>query len=98
MRTSNPPSYDKITSLYTTNATTMVDGSSLTNYVLPKHRGLLLVNTSATTTITDKIAITNIDGTSGGNLQVSPGMTLLPIQIWKTTITQVSGLYVYALT
>jgi hypothetical protein len=97
MRTSNPPSYDKITSLYTTNAAAMVDGSSLTNYVLPSHRAIIVVNTSATATITDKIAITNIDGTSGGNLQVAPGMTILPIQIWKMTITQVAGLYVYAL-
>ena len=62
MRTSNPPSYDKITTLYTTNAATMADGSSLSNYILPFHRGLLLENTSATATITDKIAITNIDG------------------------------------
>ena len=96
MRTSNPPSYDKITTLYTTNAATMADGSSLTNYVVPSHRALLLVNNSTTTMITDKITATNIDGTTS-NIQVSPGTTLLPLQIWKLTITQTSGLYIYSL-
>jgi len=96
MRTSNPPSYDQLKTLYTSNATTMADGSSLTNYVVPSHRGLLLVNSSTTAMVTDKITATNIDGTTS-NIQVSPGTTLLPLQVWKLTVTQTTGLYIYSL-
>jgi len=97
MRTSNPPSYDQLKTLYISGATLMADGSSLTNYVVPSHRGLLLVNSSTTAMITDKITATNIDGTTS-NIQVSPGTTLLPLQVWKLTVSSgTTGLYIYSL-
>lgn len=88
MRTSTPPSYDKIFAIY--NAT-----GTLTDYVVPSHRGLLLINTSTTTTTTST-TITNIDGTTA-TLAISPGATLLPLQVWKITQTSASGIRIYGL-
>ena len=88
MRTSNPPSYDKIFAIYSGSGT-------LTDYVVPSHRGLLLINTSTTTTTTST-TITNIDGTTV-TLAIAPGATLLPLQIWKVTQTTASGIRIYGL-
>ena len=88
MRTSNPPSYDKIFAIYSASGT-------LTNYEVPSHRGLLLINTSTTTTTTST-TITNIDGTTV-TLAIAPGVTLLPLQIWKITQTSASGIRIYGL-
>jgi len=88
MRTSNPPSYDKIFAIYSATGT-------LTDYVVPSHRGLLLINTSTTTTATST-TITNIDGTTV-TLAIAPGVTLLPLQIWKITQTSASSIRIYGL-
>jgi len=91
MRTSNPPSYDKIFSIYT------ASGTALTDSVVSTHRGLLLINTSATTVNTAITKITNIDGTTTGTIAVAPGATILPLQIWKISVSLSAGLYIYGL-
>lgn len=88
MRTSNPPSYDKIFAIYSATG-------SLTNYVVPSHRGLLLINTSTSTTTTST-TITNIDG-STVTLAIAPGATLLPLQVWKISQTTAAGIRIYGL-
>lgn len=89
MRTSNPPSYDKIFEMY--NSGTAYGGAAgvMSAYVVGSHRGLLLVNTS-TTTSNSAFTITNIDGTTAP-ITIAPGATLLPVQIWKLTVASAQG-------
>jgi len=89
MRTSNPPSYDKIFTIY--NAT-----GTLTDYVVPPHRGLLLSNTSTTATNV-QFTVTNMDGTTA-TLPISPGSMVLPLQIQKITVgTSQTTIRIYGL-
>jgi len=89
MRTSNPSSYDKIFEIYNS-ATTYNGGVGImTASVVGSHRGLLLVNTNATTS-NSTFTITNIDGTTSA-IAIAPGATLLPLQIWKLTVASAQG-------
>lgn len=90
MRTSTPPSYDKIFSIYSATGT-------LTDSIVSNHRALLLINTSATTVNTAITKITNIDGTTTGTIAVAPGATILPLQVWKISVSSSGTLYIYGL-
>ena len=89
MRTSNPPSYDKIFEMYNSGTTYNGGAGIMTASVVGSHRGLLLVNTSTTTSNT-AFTITNIDGTTSA-ITIAPGATLLPVQIWKLTVASAQG-------
>jgi len=89
MRTSNPPSYDKIFEMYLSTSTYGGAAGVMSAYVVGSHRGLLLINTSTTTTNT-AFTITNIDGTTSA-ITIAPGATLLPLQIWKLTVASAQG-------
>ena len=90
MRTSNPPSYDKIFSIYDASGTRNI------NTALDPHRALLLVN-SATTTNTTTVSIKNLDN-STLTLAIAPGATLLPLQVGGIGITtQSTSIRIYGL-
>jgi hypothetical protein len=89
MRTSNPPSYDKIFEMYNSGTTYNGGAGIMTASVVGSHRGLLLVNTN-TTTSNSTFTITNIDGTTAP-ITIAPGATLLPVQIWKLTVASAQG-------
>lgn len=96
MRTSNPPSYDKIFEMYVSTGTYGGAAGVMSAYVVNQHRGLLVVNTSTTSTNT-AFTVTNIDGTTT-TLAIAPGATLLPLQIWKLTVASAqSTIRIYGL-
>lgn len=88
MRTSTPPSYDKIFQMYSGTGT-------LSASVVSQHRGLFLINTDASINL--NVTATNIDGTTC-TLPIPVGATVLPLQIWKLTISaQQSNIKIYGL-
>ena len=96
MRTSNPPSYDKIFEMYISTGSYGGSAGVMSAYAVSNHRGLLLVNTSTSTTNT-AFTITNIDGTTT-TLAIAPGATLIPLQIWKLTVASAqSSIRIYGL-
>ena len=96
MRTSNPPSYDKIFDMYISTGSYGGATGVMSSYVVGQHRGLLLINTSSSTTNT-AFTITNIDGTTS-TLAISPGALILPLQIWKLTVASAqSAIRIYGL-
>jgi len=90
MRTSNPPSYDKVFQIMTPSGAVQAQNTALSN-----HRGLLVINTSTTATNT-AITFTNIDGTTCA-MAFAPGVTVLPLQIWKYSYTVATNMYIYGL-
>jgi hypothetical protein len=72
MRTSNPASYDKIFQIYG------ASGTSNKDTVISPHRGLLLVNSSASVDTT--VTVKNIDNTEI-TLAIASGATVLPLQV-----------------
>lgn len=96
MRTSNPPSYDKIFEMYVSTGSYGGAAGVMSAYTVGIHRGLLLVNTSTTATNT-AFTITNLDNTTT-TLAIAPGATLLPVQILKLTVTSAqSTIRIYGL-
>ena len=91
MRTSNPPSYDKIFSIYAGSGTLSID----TN--LSSHRGLLLINTSGST-ITNAVTVKNRETATTVTLAIAPGAIVLPLQVQSIGIgTQNTSIYIYGL-
>jgi hypothetical protein len=89
IRTSNPPSYDKIFAIKVAGTDTIAEDATI-----PAHRGLLVVATANNSTFT----FTNLDGTTAA-MQFTTGSIVLPLQIksysYTGTQTTVSiyGLY-----
>lgn len=90
IRTSNPPSYDKIFSIFLANTQVIASGATL-----PGHRALYIVATA-----TAEVTFTNIDGTTAAVRFASGTQILLPLQIKSYTTTGMTGptsLYIYGL-
>ena len=81
MKTSNPPSYDKIFNIKYAGTDTVARGATI-----PEHRGLLIIATATNTTF----SFTNIDGTTTTMTFVS-GSIVLPLQIKSYTYTGNQG-------
>ena len=112
MRTSNPPSYDKIFQIYvggtstvTQYPTTVSSGTPVTDAMLiPVHRGLLVMTTAQIT-----VDFYNLDHKVAANKQSEvtvskstltiPANTflVLPLQIAYYKVTSGTGLYLYGL-
>ena len=88
IRTSNPPSYDKIFPIY---LATAVIASGAT---LPGHRGLYIA-----TTATAEVTFTNIDGSTAAVRFPSNTQIVLPLQIksYTTPSTGSTVIYIYGL-
>lgn len=87
MRTSNPPSYDKIFPIRT-GATINVAA----NVTIPSHRGLFITTTAITT-----VTFTNIDGTTCDVYFPSGVSYVLPIQVKNYTSSSTTSIYIYGL-
>ena len=77
MKTSNPPSYDKIFNIKFGGTDTVARDATI-----PEHRGLLIIATATNSTFT----FTNIDGTTATMLFIL-GTIVLPLQIKSYTYT-----------
>jgi len=77
MKTSNPPSYDKIFNIKYGGTDTVARGATI-----PEHRGLLIIATATNSTFT----FTNIDGTTATMVFIL-GTIVLPLQIKSYTYT-----------
>lgn len=88
IRTSTPPSYDKIFSIYTAGAIIP------SNQTLPGHRGLYIATTS-----TAELTFNNIDGTAATVRFPLNTQIVLPLQIksYTTPTTGASSIYIYGL-
>jgi len=88
IRTSNPPSYDKIFAIYTA-AAVIASGATL-----PGHRGLYIATTS-----TAELTLTNIDGTTAVVRFPANTQIVLPLQIksYTTPTTGPTVIYIYGL-
>ena len=80
MRTSNPPSYDKIFNIKYAGTDTIAR-----NATIPAHRGLLIIATATNSTF----SFTNIDGTTA-TIAFVTGSIVLPLQIKSYTYTGTS--------
>ena len=76
MKVSTPAAYQDIFPVFT--------GTTLTNYVLPPHRGLF-VATTVTNTSVNAIIIENLDGTTSSFPLIANTATVVPLTIKKMT-------------
>ena len=89
IRTSNPPSYDKIFSIFLANTAVIASGATL-----PGHRGLYIATTG-----TAEVTFTNIDGTTAAVRFPTNTQIVLPLQIksYTTPSTGSTVIYIYGL-
>jgi hypothetical protein len=89
MKVSSPPAYYDIFNIY--NA-----GGTLSNYVVPSHRGLFITSTS--TIANNAVVAENLDGTTCGIPAIANTAVVLPLVIKKISIaTALTGTRIYGL-
>ena len=95
MRTSNPPSYDKIFQIYVGSTATITEYSAPASsaMLIPAHRGLLVLTSDQVT-----VDFYNLDGTKSTLTFPINTFLVLPLQIKYYDVTAGSGnLYLYGL-
>lgn len=87
MKVATPPSYQNIFPIFT--------GTTLSQYVVPPHRGLFI---ASTTTSLAGVTVENIDGTTGTIPIVTTTAVVLPLVIKKiTTSVGAANIRIYGL-
>lgn len=89
MKTSNPPSYDKIFSIKMGATQSVTSGATI-----PDHRALLIITTTSPTF--GAITFTNMDNTVV-SMGFGVGTYILPMQIKSYTYGTSTGVFIYGL-